>query len=82
MNPWADECNVDLEMCIVCRFVGGMGRNAINRRKKVPFVGDNRRVVSTGELDCEKGGKQCLAGAQKLWTVMLLFSGSMRTLNA
>lgn len=34
----ADECNVDLEMCIVCRFVGGMRRNTINRRKMVPYL--------------------------------------------
>ena len=37
-DAWADECNVDLEMCVVCRFVGGMRRNTIHARKKVPYV--------------------------------------------
>lgn len=62
-DPWADECNVDLEMCIVCRFVEECGEECHKQKKEgTIFVGDNRKIGLTGELDCEKGGKQCLLG--------------------
>lgn len=32
-DPQADKCNVDLDIGTVCRCVGRMGRNSINRRK-------------------------------------------------
>lgn len=37
-DQWADKCNVNFEICSVCRFVGEMGRNFINRGRKVPYV--------------------------------------------
>lgn len=47
-------------------------------------MGDNRKIGLQENLIVRKEESNVyLAGAQKLWTAMLLFSGSMkRTLNA